>query len=49
MANSPRWRQRLGDAQLAEIDLAVRQASACGLGWQTTTAEGRVTRFCKGL
>jgi hypothetical protein len=38
MANSPRWR-RLGKAQLAEIDRAVRQASTCGLGWQTVTAE----------
>jgi hypothetical protein len=28
-----------GDAQLAEIDLAVRQARARGLGWQTMTAD----------
>jgi hypothetical protein len=39
MANSPRWRRRIGDAQLAEIDLAVRQARARGLGWQTMTAD----------
>src|SRR5437764_10337824 len=39
MANSPRWRRRLGDAQLAEIDLAVRQARARGLGWQNMTAD----------
>ena len=39
MANSPRWRRRLGNAQLAEIDLAVRQARARGLGWQTMTAD----------
>jgi hypothetical protein len=32
MASSSRWRRRLGDAQLAEIDRAVRQASARGLG-----------------
>src|SRR5438045_8867842 len=38
MASSPRWRRRLGDAQLAEIDVAVRQARARGLGWQTMTA-----------
>src|SRR6201981_94729 len=39
MANSPRWRRRIGDAQLAEIGLAVRQARARGLGWQTMTAD----------
>jgi hypothetical protein len=39
MANSPRWRRRIGDGQLAEIDLAVRQARARGLGWQTMTAD----------
>src|ERR1700761_3076996 len=38
MANSPRWR-RIGDGQLAEIDFAVRQARARGLGWQTMTAD----------
>jgi hypothetical protein len=39
MANSPRWRRRLGNAQLAEIDLAVQQARARRLGWQTMTAD----------
>ena len=35
-ASSSRWRRRLSDAQLAEIERAVRQASARGLGWQTS-------------
>ena len=35
MTNSPRWRWRLGDGQLAEIDRALRQASARGVRWQT--------------
>ena len=38
-ASSSRWRRRLSDAQLAEIERAVRQASARGLGWQTITAD----------
>jgi hypothetical protein len=49
MANSPRWRRRLGDAQLAEIDGAVRQASARGLGWQTITAEDLPLPSCADL
>ena len=49
MANSPRWRRRLGDAQLAEIDRAVRQASARGLGWQTMTAEDFPLPSCADL
>jgi hypothetical protein len=32
MADSPLWRRRLGDPQLAEIDRVVQQASARGLG-----------------
>jgi hypothetical protein len=39
MANLPRWRRRLGDARLDEIDRAVRHANARGLGWQTMTAD----------
>src|SRR5438477_4066125 len=49
MANSPRWRRRLGDAQLAEIDRAVRQASARGLGWQTMTADDFPLPSCAAL
>ena len=49
MANSPRWRRRLGDEQLAEIDRAVRQASARGLGWQTMTADDFPLPSCAAL
>jgi hypothetical protein len=49
MTNSPRWRRRLGDGQLAEIDRAVRQASARGLGWQTKTADDFPLHSCAAL
>jgi hypothetical protein len=49
MTNSPRWRRRLGDGQLAEIDRAVRQASARGLGWQTMTADDFPLPSCAAL
>jgi hypothetical protein len=49
MASSSRWRRRLGDAQLAEIDRAVRQASARGLGWQTMTADDFPLPSCAAL
>ena len=49
MATSPRWRRRLGHAQLDEIDRAVRQASARGLGWQTMTAEDFPLPSCAAL
>ena len=49
MATSPRWRMRLGHAQLAEIDRAVRQASARGLGWQTMTADDFPLPSCAAL
>jgi Taurine catabolism dioxygenase TauD, TfdA family len=49
MANSPRWRRRLGDAQLAEIGRAMRQASARGLGWQTMTADDFPLPSCAAL
>ena len=49
MTNSPRWRRRLGDGQLAEIDRAVRQASARGLGWQTMTADDFQLPSCAAL
>lgn len=39
MARSPRWRRWLDDTQRAEIDRAVRQASARGLGWQSVTED----------
>jgi hypothetical protein len=49
MASSSRWRRRLSDAQLAEIDRAVRQASARGLGWQTMTADDFPLPSCAAL
>ena len=49
MATSPRWRRRLGHAQLDEIDLAVRQASARGLGWQTMSADDFPLPSCAAL
>jgi hypothetical protein len=49
MATSPRWRRRLSHAQLAEIDRAVRQASARGLRWQTMTADDFPLPSCAPL
>jgi hypothetical protein len=49
MASSSRWRRRLSDAPLAEIDRAVRQASARGLGWQTMTADDFPLPSCAAL
>src|SRR5215510_1581796 len=49
MATSPPWRRRLGDAQLAEIDRAVRRASARGLDWQTMTANDFPLPSCAAL
>ena len=49
MATSPRWRRRLGHTQLAEIDRAVRQASARGLVRQTVTADDFPLPSCAAL
>jgi hypothetical protein len=49
MANSSRWRRRLGDVQLAEIDHAVRRASARCLGWQSVTADDFPLPSCVDL
>src|SRR5215471_6562506 len=49
MATSPRWRRRLGDAQLAEIDRAVRQAGARELGWQTMATDDFPLPSCAAL
>src|SRR5215469_13938110 len=49
MATSPRWRRRLGHAQLAELDRAVRLASARGLGWQTLSADDFALPSCAAL
>jgi len=49
MASSSRWRRQLSDAQLVEIDRAVRQASALGLGWQTMTADDFPLPSCAAL
>ena len=49
MASSSRWRARLSDAQLAEIERAVWQARARGLGWQTMTAEDFPLPSCAAL
>ena len=42
-------RRRLSDAQLAEIERTVRQASARGLGWQTMTADDFPLPSCAAL
>ena len=39
MARSERWRRRLSDAQLAEIDAAVVRVRGHALSWQEVTAE----------
>jgi hypothetical protein len=49
MASSSRWRRKLSAAQLVEIDRAVQQASARGLGWQTMTADDFPLPFCAAL
>ena len=49
MASSSRRRRRLSVAQLAEIERAVRQASARGLGWQTITADDFPLPSCAAL
>jgi hypothetical protein len=49
MASSPRWRRRLDETQLAEIDRAVRRASARGLGWQDIAGDDFPLPSCTAL